>query len=155
MRLPDIDMPSVTLPKLGGGGEEVARVSEVEVVDSDEVAAFYARATEFYRKLEGRRFNSVVAFRDEGLRAYFENEATFTDYFAAVADDLASAHFERSLPVSTQVQEFLVEGPGRARVHVRVVGDDGRPLRFWNTSIEREDRWERRAGQWWVTSARP
>lgn len=154
--MPDIDMPSVSLPSLGDDDAgEVVRVSEVEVVESAEVADFYARASEFYRRLEGRRFNSVVSFRDEGLRAYFESEQTFTDYFADVADDLAKANFQRSLPTSTEVKEFLVDGPGRARVHVRVVGDDGRPLRFWTTSIEREDRWERRGGQWWVTSAKP
>lgn len=156
-KLPDLpDLPRVSLPSISrDAGKDVGRVSEVEVVDSAEVADFYARATEFYRRLEGRRFNSIVAFRDAGLRAYFENEQTFTDYYADVADDLDAAHFARSVPVETRVQEFLVDGPGRARVLVRVVGDDGRPLRFWTTSITREDRWERRSGQWWVTAERP
>jgi hypothetical protein len=154
LRMPEV--PSVTLPSIAkDDAPEVTRVSEVEVADSAEVAEFHARATEFYRRLEGRRFNSLIAFRDAGLRAYFENEQTFTDYYATVADDLASAHFERSVPTRTQVQEFLVDGPGRARVHVRVVGEDARPFRFWTTSVEREDRWERRSGQWWITSAKP
>jgi hypothetical protein len=154
--MPDLSMPSITLPSIGDdGGDQPGRVSEVEVVESAEVADFYVRATAFYELLEGRRFNSLVAFRDAGLRAYFENEQAFTDYYADVADDLATAHFARSLPVQTEVREFLVDGPGRARVHVRVVGEDGRPLRFWTTSIEREDLWERRSGQWWITAAKP
>ena len=91
LRLPDL--PSVSLPTIGrDSSPEAGRVSEVEVVDSAEVADFYARATEFYRRLEGRRFNSIVSFRDAGLRAYFENDQTFTDYYAAVADELATAH---------------------------------------------------------------
>jgi hypothetical protein len=154
--MPDISMPSITLPSISGDGDdEAGRVSEVEVVESGDVEDFYLRATEFYERLEGRRFNSLVAFRDAGLRAYFENEQTFTDYYADVADDLATAHFARSVPIETEVKEFLVDGPGRARVHVKVVGDDGRPLRFWTTSIDREDRWERRSGQWWIMAGKP
>jgi len=155
VHMPHVSMPSVTLPSFSKGGEKVARTSEVEVADSAEVADFYSRATEFYQRLEGRRFNSVVAFRDAGLRAYFEDEQAFTDYYADVADDLATAHFERSVPVKATVDEFLVDGPGRARVQVRIVGEDGRPLRFWTASVEREDRWERRSGQWWITPAKP
>ena len=156
-KMPDLpDMPSVTLPTLGSDApKDTARVSEVEVSDSAEVTDFYGRATAFYELLEGRRFNSIIAFRDAGLRSYFENEQTFTDYYADVADDLATAHFERSVPIETSVEEFQVDGPGRARVHVRVVGEDGRPLRFWSATVRREDRWERRSGQWWVTAAKP
>ena len=66
------------------------------------------------------------------------------------ADDLATADFERSVPLQTEVEEFLVDAPGRARVKIRIVGEDGRPLRFWATSLEREDRWERREGRWWI-----
>ncbi|RIL06964.1 MAG: hypothetical protein DCC71_04820 [Proteobacteria bacterium] len=155
--MPDVDMPSIDLPSFVGGDDdpEPARVSEVEVASAGEVTDFYVRATEFYRRLEGRRFNSVAAFRDAGLREYFQNDQAFTDYYADLADDLARAHFERSVPVSTSVDEFLVDGPGRARVKVRVAGRDGRPLRFWSTAVAREDRWERRDGRWWITPGRP
>jgi hypothetical protein len=146
------DVPTVPLPSLGGDGPapEAGRVSEVEVVDSAEVSDFYARATEFYARLEGRRFNSIASFRDAGLRAYFESEQSFTDYYADLADDLAVAHFQRSVPLATRVDEFAVDGPGRARVSVRIGGRDGRPLRFWSTSVHRQDRWERRGGRWWI-----
>ena len=152
--MPHVSMPSVTLPSLHGGAKG-SRTSEVEVVQSADVADFYTRAAEFYKRLEGRRFNSVVSFRDAGLRAYFENEQAFTDYYADVADHLTTAHFERSVPVHTSVDEFLVDGPGRARVQVRIVGDDERPFRFWTSTVRREDRWERRSGQWWITPTPP
>jgi hypothetical protein len=45
-----------SLPSIGGD-DGPARTSEVEVVDSGEVTDFYARATEFYRRLEGRLFS--------------------------------------------------------------------------------------------------
>lgn len=156
LAFPDMpDMPNVELPSPGGDPDPPNRVSEVEVVESGEVQDFYARASEFYRRLEGRRFNSVASFRDAGLREYFEDEQSFTDYYADLADDLAVAHFQRSVPVGTAVDEFLVDGPGRARVKVKVIGRDGRPLRFWATAVEREDRWERRAGRWLLTPATP
>jgi hypothetical protein len=147
--MPHVSMPSVSLPSFSRSSKG-GRASEVEVVQSADVADFYTRASEFYKRLEGRRFNSVVSFRDAGLRAYFENEQAFTDYYADVADDLSTAHFERSVPVRTSVDEFLVDGPGRARVQVRIVGEDERPFRFWTSTVRREDRWERRSGQWWI-----
>ena len=153
--MPDLpDMPTISLPSIGGGDKGPARTSEVEVVDSSEVADFYARATEFYRRLEGRRFNSVASFRDAGLREYFGSDQSFSDYYADLADDLATASFERSVPLQTEVQEFLVDAPGRARVKIRIVGEDGRPLRFWATAMQREDRWERRDGRWWIVPGR-
>lgn len=154
-KLPDLpELPTVTLPEFGGSEKQAGRVSQVEVADSAEVTEFYVRATEFYWLLEGRRFNSIIAFRDQALRAFFEDEQSFVDYYADLADELAAAHFDRSVPLHTSVDEFAVDGPGRARVSVRIVGADGRPLRFWSTTVRREDRWERRNGQWWVTATK-
>jgi hypothetical protein len=155
LKLPSMPkMPVVSLPSLGGGSDGPARSSEVEVVNSSEVTDFYARASEFYRRLEGRRFNSIASFRDAGLREYFGTDQSFVDYYADLADDLSTASFERSVPLHTDVEEFLVDAPGRARVKVRIVGEDGRPMRFWATSVEREDRWERREGRWWIIPGR-
>ena len=36
------------------------------------------------------------------------------------------------------------------RVRVRLTGENGRPLRWWETSLVREDRWERMDGRWWI-----
>ena len=61
-------------------------------------------------------------------------------------------HLERNQPLFTEVQEFLVDGPGTARVRVRIGGGNAMPLRFWNVSLLREDRWERHDGQWWIVT---
>ncbi len=122
----------------------------LERVEAPGVLDFYERATVFYRRLEGRRFNSIVTFRDAGLHEYFRDEESFSDYYADLAEALLEAHFQRSRPIHTEIAEFLVDGPGRASVRVHLRGDNALPLRWWKTHLEREDRWVRRAGQWWI-----
>jgi hypothetical protein len=122
----------------------------VEVASAEAVVDFYERANAFYDRMARRRFNSLATYQDEILRQYFRNEASFSDYYADLADSLDEHHFEKNRPVSLEVQEFLVDGPGRARVRVRLVGRNALPLRIRNVVIDREDRWERVDGHWWV-----
>lgn len=150
--LPDIDMPRVELPSFGsdGAAAQPAPDSGVEVLTEAPEVEFHQRASQFYERLTGRRFNSLATFRDPALREFFETEESFSDYFADLAQDLAEAHFARNQPLATSVEEFAVDGPGRARVRVWMGGDNGLPLRFWSTRLVREDRWERRNGRWWI-----
>ena len=122
----------------------------VEVASAEAVVDFYERANAFYDRMARRRFNSLATYEDEVLRRYFRNEAAFSDYYADLADTLDEHHFEKNRPLSLEVQEFLVEGPGRARVRVRLEGRNALPLRIRNVVIQREDRWERIDGRWWV-----
>ncbi len=122
----------------------------IQVVESDSVARFYERANAFYQRLALRRFNTLATYRDEVLRDYFYTESAFADYYADFAQALVEAHFEKNRPLNLDLLEFLVDGPGRARVRVRIVGDNGLPLRFGSTSDVREDRWERIEGIWWI-----
>jgi hypothetical protein len=126
----------------------------VEIVTGGPELEFNARAAQFYQRLEGRRFDSIASYRDPGLREYFENEQSFAEYFADMARDLVDAHFEHNEPLATEVQEFTVEGPGRAHVRVWIRGDNGLPMRWWSTHLEREDRWERRDGRWLIVPGR-
>jgi hypothetical protein len=148
---PDVDLPTVELPRIGGpDAPQPAPDSGVEVMTSSPEVEFHTRASAFYERLTGRRFNSLASYRDEGLREYFPSAESYADYFSDLAQDLAEAHFERNQPVWTVVDEFLVDAPGRARVRVHIVGNNGLPLRFWSTRLEREDLWERRDGRWWI-----
>jgi hypothetical protein len=122
----------------------------VVVLEASPELEFYEQASRFYERLTGSRFNSLSTFRDPSLREHFESDESFSDYFADLAQDLADAHFERYAPISTRVEEFSVDGPGRARVRTRIVGENSQPLRFWNTKLVRIDRWERRNGRWWI-----
>lgn len=127
----------------------------VEVVDYAGVADFHARALAFYERLSLRRVNSYGTYQDRVLREYFRDEAAFSDYYADLADDLDLAHFEQNRAFQVEVAEFVFDGPGRARVRVRLVGEDGKPLRPFSTDVEREDRWERQSGRWWVVPGNP
>ena len=133
-----------------GGPAGPAPAGSVEVVSSGAVVEFHERASAFYARLAGRRFNTLATYQDTELRQYFRGEPAFADWYADLADELAAYHFEKNRPLTLSVEEFLVDAPGRARVRVQIVGQNSLPLRFWETRIEREDRWERQDAQWWV-----
>ena len=122
----------------------------VTAVESDAIIEFHARASAFYGRLVHRRFNTLATFEDRVLRDYFQSEGHYSDYYANFASAPRDGHFEQSRPMALEVSGFRVEGPGRALVRIRVVGKDGQPLRWWETEIEREDRWERHSGRWWI-----
>ena len=122
----------------------------VEIVDGPAIVDFHVRASVFYGRLAQRRFNVIASFRDEVLREYFRTDGAFSDYYADFAQDLDDAHFERNVPTSLEVVEFRFEGPGDARVRVRIEGKNGQPLRVGSVGVDREDRWERVGGTWWI-----
>ncbi len=111
---------------------------------------FHQRADAFYARFAQRRVNVHATYADPALRDYFRDEKTFADYYAILAQALADAHFARNRPLETELEEFVLDGPGRARVRFRLRGDNGLPLRFWSTTIEREDVWQREDGRWWI-----
>jgi len=126
----------------------------VEVVQDESIAEFHARARAFYERLAARRVNTYATYQDRVLRDYFRSEQEFADYYADLANDLAEAWFERNRPVEVEVAELVVEGRGRARVVVHLVGEDAKPLRPGLTHLVREDRWERQDGRWWIVPAK-
>jgi hypothetical protein len=136
-----------------GGGASPARGDPsfgIEVVSDEAVVGFYERAVSFYSRLARRRFNTLATFRDELLRDFFRSETAFSDYYADLAEAMEDSHFEQNRPLGLDVVEFIVEGPGSARVTTRIVGENGLPLRFWDTHLDRVDRWERVEGTWWI-----
>jgi len=125
--------------------------SEHALPQGDEaLLGFHERAEAFYKRLAQRRFNTLATYNDPTLRAYFETQEGYSDYYARLAEELTEAHFEKNRPLIGELQEFTMEAPGRARVRFRLVGRSSRPLRFWSTSIEREDIWEQNGGRWWI-----
>ena len=113
--------------------------------------AFHARAEAFYQRLIQRRFNALETFNDPFLREHFRSEDRFFDYYAALAQALDEADFERSQPTFVEVEEFLFETPTSVRVQVRFKGEDDRPLRIDATYLKRLDRWERDEESWWIS----
>ncbi len=126
----------------------------VEIVTDPAIVDFHARADAFYERLTRRRVNTIATFNDRVLREYFQTEAQYSDYYSSLAQALTEAHFEKNRPLAGEVSEFVFDAPGKARVRYRFVGENGKPLRFWSTSLEREDRWERVEGKWWIVPGR-
>jgi hypothetical protein len=112
--------------------------------------SFHRRAEAFYTRLVQRRFNTLETFNDPVLREHFASVDLFFDYYADLAQSLSDARFEKSRPLAVAVEEFLFEDERRARVQLRFVGADARPLRPGMSTLIREDRWERDEGTWWI-----
>jgi hypothetical protein len=135
----------------GMGGPVPAPPGGSAVVDADTSLSFYVQAQAFYARLVQRRFNTLETFKDPLLRASFHTENRFFDYYADLAQTFREAHFERAKPIEIEIEGFVFESPDAARVQVRFVGGDNRPLRPNKVSLVRLDRWERADDRWWMT----
>lgn len=111
---------------------------------------FLARAESFYKALIRRRFNTLETFNDTQLRDHFQTMDAFFDYYADLAQALQGAYFERSRPTRVEVEEFLFENRFSARIQVRFIGENSRPLHPGSAALVRVDRWERVDGRWWI-----
>jgi hypothetical protein len=123
-------------------------------VPSESAFSLQRRTAGFYLRLANRRFNSLETFHDFIMRGHFRTPELFLDYYADLAESLAGAHFERVRPSAIEVREFLFEDPLTARVAVRFVGRDDRPLRPGRVEVLRVDRWEWADGTWWIRPGR-
>jgi hypothetical protein len=137
-----------------GAGPAPDPTQRIEWVEDAAVLEFHARASAFYGRLARRRFDSIETYQDEALRDFFGSEAAYADYYADLTSDLVEAHFAQNRPLSLEVVELRLEGPGRARVEARFVGEDGRPLRPGTVRLDRSDRWERVDGSWRIVPGR-
>jgi len=126
----------------------------VAVTEDAAVIEFYQRASYFYERFRLRRVNTLSTYRDEVLRDFFRTDASFADYYADLSQSLTDAHFERNRPLELDVVEMRLTGPGVAEVVTRMVGENGLPLRWWSTAMERTDRWERMQGRWWIVPSK-
>jgi hypothetical protein len=119
-------------------------------VESDTALTLKRRADGFYLRLAHRRFNTLETYNDRIMREHFRSPELFLDYYADLAQALADAHFDKRRPQHIEVRELVFEDPARARVQVRFVGADDRPLRPGEVELVRVDRWEFSDGAWWI-----
>ncbi len=128
----------------------ITPASGLEIARDPSITLFYDRAMGFYTALNNRRVNSFMTYQDEFLRAAFRDHGQFSDYYAQLAESLREDRFERTEPFFVEVEEFFIDGPGRARARIHFRGDNSFPLRWWTVSHIREDRWEREGDEWWI-----
>jgi hypothetical protein len=119
-------------------------------VASDRALGLRKRVDGFYLRLAHRRFNTLETYNDRIMREHFRSGALFLDYYADLAQAFDDAHFEKRRPLRVEIQELRFEDPANARVQVRFVGADDRPLRPGRVELVRTDRWEWAEGAWFV-----
>lgn len=119
-------------------------------VASQTALGLQRRAQGFYLRLQNRRFNSLETYHDFIMRGHFQTPELFLDYYAELAESLTEAHFERGRPIEVEIEQYLFEDADSARVQVRYVGGDDRPLRPGLVSLVRVDRWQFADGNWWI-----
>jgi hypothetical protein len=127
---------------------------ELEPVDESEVLQFAERIEGFYRALERVPLDVGMTFRDETLRAHFNDEDTFADYYASLADQVRAAAFRNGRTERIDILSFRFEEPETARVELTLVGRHQRGLRFWQITLPRTDTWRLREGAWVVSPER-
>lgn len=138
----------------GGAAPLAAPDTGSVAVASDAAFALERRVTGFYLRLANRRFNSLETYRDFIMRSHFRTPELFLDYYADLAESLVEAKFEQERPEAVEIQDFLFEDALTARVQVRFVGADARPLRPDRVDLIRVDRWEWADGTWWIRPGR-
>ena len=104
----------------------------------------------FYGRITSRRFNSRATFEDPSVRQFFPSVAAYSDYYAALVDDLDQAFIEFNRPTVVELLGVERNDSGTLQIKVRFTGENDLPLRWWTASLEREDEWVWREGRWWV-----
>ncbi len=123
-------------------------------IDSAEMARFFEHASGFYSRLALRRFNDRTTFLDPKLEGYFRTASAYADYYANLTGAMRFAHFKRLRPTAIEILEVRAEGPGKAVVIAKLVGENSRPLRWNDVELVREDHWERVGERWWIAPGR-
>jgi hypothetical protein len=104
----------------------------------------------FYARITSRRFNSRATFEDPSVRQFFPSLSAYSDYYAALADALETAHIEYSRPYRVDLLGLERLEDGSLRLDLRFVGENDLPLRWWRATLQRSDQWQWRDGRWWV-----
>ena len=104
----------------------------------------------FYDRIANRRFNSKATFDDPALREFFKTVEAFADYYASLSESLERAHFESLRPTAVRLDGMNRIAANRVEVSVTFRGENGLPLRWWSSYVERTDVWEFIGGRWWI-----
>jgi hypothetical protein len=104
----------------------------------------------FYERIASRRFNSRATFEDPSMRQFFPTLAAYSDYYAALVDALERANIRFSRPTEIELVGIEVDPGGSLLLSLRFVGRNDLPLRWWNSTLLRTDKWRWQDDRWWV-----
>ena len=104
----------------------------------------------FYARITSRRFNSRATFEDPSVRQFFPTVAAYSDYYAALVDELDRAHIRFNRPSRVDLLGIEISESGTLSLALRIIGRNDLPLRFWNATLLRTDEWVWREGRWFI-----
>jgi hypothetical protein len=136
-----------------GWGEvlsEADRSGALADVPAEARAALLPLSEIFYARITSRRFNSRATFEDPSIRQFFPSVAAYSDYYAALVDDLDRAYILFNRPTRVDLIGIERSDSGSLLLSLRFVGENDLPLRWWNAELERVDEWQWRDGRWYV-----
>jgi len=104
----------------------------------------------FYERISSRRFNSRASFEDPSMRQFFPSLASYSDYYAALVDEMDRANIRFNRPTEIQLLGIEVNPSGSLQLSLRFIGRNDLPLRWWNATLLRTDEWRWQDDRWWV-----
>ena len=108
----------------------------------------------FYERISSRRFNSRASFEDPSMRQFFPSVASYSDYYAALVDEMDRANIRFNRPTEIQLLGIEVNPSGSLQLSLRFIGRNDLPLRWWNATLLRTDEWRWQDDRWWVVPGR-
>jgi hypothetical protein len=136
-----------------GWGERLSEAERTVVRDalSEKAARELVPLSEvFYARITSRRFNSRATFEDPSVRQFFPTVAAYSDYYAALVDDLDRAYIQYNRPTRVELLGIEVSSSGNLLLELRFVGQNDLPLRWWTASLVRKDEWTWQDERWFV-----
>ncbi len=124
------------------------RAPDPTPVYEPDVLEFADRIQGFYGALEGISLDTLMTYQDGRLRAFFDDERDFTDYYAELATSVREATFRNARAKNIEILEFRFDRSDSATVDLILRGDHARGLLFWDTVVSRTDTWRRVDGRW-------
>jgi hypothetical protein len=104
----------------------------------------------FYERISSRRFNSRASFEDPSMRQFFPSVASYSDYYAALVDEMDRANIRFNRPTEIRLLGIEVNPSGSFQLSLRFIGRNDLPLRWWNATLLRTDEWRWQDDRWWV-----
>jgi hypothetical protein len=104
----------------------------------------------FYERISSRRFNSRASFEDPSMRQFFPSVASYSDYYAALVDEMDRANIRFNRPTEIRLLGIEVNPSGSLQLSLRFIGRNDLPLRWWNATLLRTDEWRWQDDRWWV-----
>jgi hypothetical protein len=129
---------------------ETERAAVAQALPAEAVAQLLPLSEIFYERITSRRFDSRATFEDPSVRQFFPSVAAYSDYYAALVDELDRAHIRYNRPTRVDLLGVRVADDGHLLLSLRFVGRNDLPLRWWSAKLERTDEWSWRDGRWYV-----